>query len=175
MLPIGRVYLSSQNPHACVVQDASRNVADLLPYLSHYSLRSHMGFGDRLVCCILKCTSFYIKLIARSDPAYWQLCQPHPPLHWTDHCRDQWRDVAYRWKYPKFSTAMHSKRFMDAAGALSTWSPCLSLWPVSHSPPAYGIMNWSFINKKRTPGEQSWSALLWWTPAKRLHVLLYLL
>lgn len=121
-LPIRRVYLSSHT-HACAVQDASRNVADLLPYLSHYSHRRHMGFGDTLVCCILKCTSFYIKLIARSDPAYWRLCQPHPPLHWTDHCRDQWRDVAYRWKYPKFSTAMHSKRFMDAAGELSNMEP----------------------------------------------------
>lgn len=109
---------------ACMCGPGCQPEHSRLPsYLSHhYSLRSHMGFRGRLVCCILISASSPIKLVARSEPVYWQLCQPPPFFYWTDHCKDQWRDVAYRWKYSKFNTAQ-PQRFMNAAGVLSNMEP----------------------------------------------------
>lgn len=66
------------------------------------------------------------------------------------------RDVAYRWKYPQFSTAMHSQEIdpliHGRCRCAFQHGARVYLCGLLVIPSAYGIMNWSFINKRRTPG-----------------------
>ena len=143
---------SAQWARLFIVTESACMVSYLLSYLSlHYShwghTWTHFSIFNRhafFFCCIQPIALTCI------------LTAPPPSPYWNDHCCDQWPAAhvmeAMGGNTPN-SAQPCPRQFMHPAGVLSNMeSLFISLWSVSH-PSAYGIMNWSFINKRRrTPG-----------------------